>query len=126
MIISKQSLVLRMGLKKLHRPCAFLNAHVDGVSTQPQVSDNLPSNNDVLYEGSIHRVDKNNILFTRNNVILDMVEKMTNNPFVFNDEEMEDYNILKNNKELAFIYAVMIIGCIAYIVISDHFNKNDK
>lgn len=75
---------------------------------------------------TINKVDSNNILFTRNNVILDTVEKMTNNPFIFNDEDLEDYNILKNNKELATTYALLIIGCIAYIVISDFLNKDDK
>jgi hypothetical protein len=69
---------------------------------------------------------QNNIMFTRNNVILDTLEKMTNTPFLYNDEEMEDCNILSRNKEIATIYAVIIIVCILYIIITDFFSDKDK
>ena len=48
-----------------------------------------------------NKVEINNILFTRNNVILDTIEKMTNSPFIFQDEELEDSTILNKNKEIA-------------------------
>lgn len=68
---------------------------------------------------------KNNVLFTRNNVIFDTVEKMTNTPFGFHDEEIEDTDILSKNKEIAMLYALLIISCILYIIISDWLNRED-
>lgn len=73
-------------------------------------------------------VERNQVLFTRNNVIVDTLQNLTNNPYVFEDEELSDYNILKNNKELAMFYCMIILGCIAYIVISDFWGNrgNDE
>lgn len=59
----------------------------------------------------------------RNNVIVDMIEKMTNNPFIFNDDT-EDDSIVNQNKEIASFYACVIITCILYIVIVDWLDKD--
>ena len=71
------------------------------------------------------KVDRNNVLFTRNNVISDTIEKLTNCPYIFDDEELEDYDILKNNKELAMMYAIIIIALVLYIIILDNIANDD-
>lgn len=59
--------------------------------------------------------------FMRNNVIMDTLEKLTNTPYIFEDDTVEESLIMKN-KQIASAYALMIILCILYIVISDFFD----
>ena len=80
----------------------------------------------IINSASMKKKDPNNILFARNNIIFDTVEKMTNSPFVFADEELEDYSILKNNKEIALVYTSMILISITYIIICDFLGKDDN
>ena len=69
-------------------------------------------------------VDKNHILFARNNIIIDVVDRFTYNPH----EEIchdESNNILQKNKELAMAYCIIIIFTIGYIVIIDWMSTYD-
>ena len=73
-------------------------------------------------------VDRNNILFTRNNVLTDTLEKMTSCPYSFNECEDSDLLLVQNNKELAATYSLYIIACLAYIIFQDFWDSrnNDK
>jgi hypothetical protein len=57
------------------------------------------------------------ILIARNNILSDTIEKITCSPYIYNDND-EIYN-----KEIAFIYSLIILGTISYIIIIDHINK---
>lgn len=62
--------------------------------------------------------------FMRNNVIVDTLEKLTNTPYIFEDDTEEE-SLLMRNKEIATIYALIILICILYIVLSDFFDDKN-
>jgi len=69
-------------------------------------------------------VDQNHILFARNNIIIDAIEKLSYSPFDEMDYDFNDDNdIFKKNKEVALIYTIIIIFTITYIVIVDYTNS---
>lgn len=70
--------------------------------------------------------DINQILFLRNNVIIDTVQSLTSNPYVFCDDDNDDHDIIKNNKDIAMLYSIIILCCIAYIIISDMWDSNNN
>jgi len=72
----------------------------------------------------IHHMEKNHLLFARNNIIIDAVERLTYNPYEDVDGENDSNVILKNNKEIAMIYCIIILGSILYIVLSDWLDPN--
>jgi hypothetical protein len=61
----------------------------------------------------------------RNNVIVDTLEKLTNTPYIFEDDTTEE-SLLLRNKHIASMYALIIIGCILYIIVSDFLDDSDK
>lgn len=70
-------------------------------------------------------VEKNHVLFLRNNVIVESIQSITTCPYIYNDDDDTEMNILENNKEVAMFYACLILCCLAYIVISDMFQSSD-
>lgn len=59
--------------------------------------------------------------FMRNNVIVDTLEKLTNTPYIFADDTVEE-SLIMRNKQIATVYALIILICILYIVLSDFFD----
>lgn len=63
--------------------------------------------------------------FMRNNVIVDTLEKLTNTPYIFADDTLDE-NLILQNKEIAKAYALIIILCILYIIITDYLDELDE
>lgn len=73
----------------------------------------------------IRRGCKYDVCFMRNNVIIDTLEKLTNTPFIFEDDTT-DVNLIARNREIASLYALLIIACMLYIYITEVLEDQEK
>ena len=76
----------------------------------------IPRTSVSTHAHSIFRSKSFCIMFMRNNVLMETVEKLASDPFVFSDED--DCNIIARNREIATIYAIIIIGVCLYLYIT--------